>query len=49
MGFKDFEACRNDPDLRLVQGSPLEGLIAKSQKSSGLSFGGIQNLFRKKF
>ncbi len=49
IGFQDYDACRSDPDLKILRGAQLNALIDRqsSQKSSGL-FGQLQRLWKSK-
>ena len=48
IGFQDYNACRTDPDLNILQGAPMDALIDKqtSQKSSGF-IGQLQRFWKK--
>lgn len=44
-GFQDYNTCRSDPDLRNLQGSKLDMLIAEKQGTS--KGGGFWNPLQK--
>ena len=48
IGFQDYNACRTDPDLRILQGTSLDALIDKqtSQKGSGF-IGQLKNFWKR--
>lgn len=48
-GFQDYNTCREDPDLKLLQGPQLEALIQKSQTSqqSGGLWGAVQKFWKR--
>ena len=41
IGFQDYETCRTDPDLKILQGRKLESLIAQNQQTQ--TGGGLWN------
>ena len=48
IGFQDYDSCRTDPDLKIIQGSQLNALIDNqtSQKSGGF-VGQLQRLWKR--